>query len=106
MSTSNTLKTTTVLSYNEDNSLVILTYFDSNYSQNNIQLSDISTIYQQIEDVDINEGDLYMNVINYPDKIEIEMNDDGEIVLFLKNEKENNYSIDENDGSLLYNMLD
>lgn len=47
------------------------------------------------------EGELIMNVENYPAEINFEINELGELVLFINNQQVNYYINDEN-GDLLY----
>lgn len=92
------LNTRTSVSIQGSN-IIIRAYYQEGSSILNTLAASISEIVQTIDGVQVVEGELYTQMINYPQEIDYNIDNNGD--LFINAEDSENYYIDSN-GDLIY----
>lgn len=81
------------------NAISIKAYYETGVSIGNTLLAFISEIVQIVDDVDFVEGDLGIVMENWPQSIDYDIDEDGNLIVFA--EDASHYSISD-DGYLIY----
>lgn len=105
MSNTAFLPTITLITYDTINNTVAIKsqYVGDDASLNNVIFVDITDEDTVLESIQVQQGNLFAYVKNYPSQINMVLDDNGHCILFSSTGDESKYSIDEN-GHLSYQV--
>lgn len=105
MPESKKLRTITLISYNSvTNEISITAQYVGEDDYGDVIFVDIAEDNINVEGLQIQQGNLYAYVKNYPDYINMVIDDNGHLIIFSAKGDEDRYSIDSDTGRLLYQI--